>query len=264
MESIYNFTYCGLEVSSIADMKQLEEYFLNIWDIPKSKSSVFGYSMSIYPRLKENPDLYTYSSEYDLIVSDGVKFHKLGQRFGFPFKYMISIPQTVLFVLDLARKYNKTVMLVGATEDVLRAAEKKLKESKITILPGLNGYFTKDDEENVLNHINNYNPDILLLGMPTPKKEKFNYDYKTKIDAKVILLCGGMIDVIAEKSTLPPQYIKKMGLSGLYRIIQEPRRMYKRFLNYYFIITLYYIPKLWIEFVLKKNKSFSIVKSKSL
>jgi N-acetylglucosaminyldiphosphoundecaprenol N-acetyl-beta-D-mannosaminyltransferase len=260
MESIYNFTYCGLEVSSIADPKQLEEYFLNIWDMPNSKSSVFGYSMSIYPRLKENPDLYTYSSAYDLIVSDGVKFHKLGQRFGFPFKYMISIPQTVLFVLDLARKYNKTVMLVGATEDVLRAAEKKLKESKITILPGLNGYFTKDDEENVVNHINNYNPDILLLGMPTPKKEKFNYDYKTIIDAKVILLCGGMIDVIAEKSKLSSPFIKKLGLAGIYRAIQEPSRLFKRILKLHSKIVFYYFPKLYFEFIIKKNRTFSIVK----
>lgn len=260
MSELYNFSYCGLQVTSIPGKHELEVYFQEIWDKPGAKTSVFGYSMSIFPRLRENPKLYEYSSAYDLIVSDGVKFHNLGKRFGFPFKYMISIPQTVLFVLELAKKYNKTVMLIGAKEAILREAEQKLADKGITILPGLNGYFDEEKEFEILQHISKFKPDVLLLGMPTPKKEFFNYKNKTLIDAKVILLCGGMIDVIAGKSKLPPNFIKKMGFSGFYRILQEPKRMYKRFFNYYFVITLYYIPLLWYTFIIKRDKSYSFVK----
>jgi len=259
--SISNFHFCGIPISSIPSKEALEEYFVEIWENDANKKSVvYGFSMSVFPRFNENPKLYEYSKSYDLIVSDGVKFHKMGQRFGFPFKYMISVPQTVNFVLELAEKYKKSICILGATDEVLSIAESNLKSKGIKVLPGLNGYYKPEDEKDVIKYLNKMAPDILLLGMPTPKKEKFITDHKHKLDAKVTILCGGMIDIIAGKSKLANPFMKKLGLAGLYRAVQEPGRLFGRIFRLHSKILFYYFPLLYWEFMIKKNKSYSITR----
>ena len=228
---------------------------MKIWGSKNEKCVIFGYSMSIFPRAEDDPRLINYNKSFDIILSDGTLFHKFGKLFGFPFKAMISVPQAVMQIIDMLKSCDNTLMIIGAENKVLKNAEKKLVKKGIKILPGLDGYFDKADEINIINHINKYKPDTLLIGMPTPKKEKFIYEHKNSIDSKVIVLCGGMIDVIAEEVKLAHPLIKKVGLAGLYRVFQEPKRLGGRILRFYLRIIFYYLPLLiWNLFFLKNSK----------
>jgi len=91
---------------------------------------------------------------------------------------------------------------------------------------GIDGYFSKSDEPDIVKKINNINPDILLIGISSPKKELFADKWRNRINAPIIVPCGGMIDVLAGKTKITPRFVKNIGLAWFYRFIQEPRRLF--------------------------------------
>jgi N-acetylglucosaminyldiphosphoundecaprenol N-acetyl-beta-D-mannosaminyltransferase len=134
------------------------------------------------------------------------------------------------FTLELLKKAainNYSLMILGATEEVNRAATSKIKNDyKVkTVHPGRNGYFTPVEEDKIVKQINRFAPDILLVGISTPKKELFAHKHRHHLNVRIIHLCGGMVDVIAGKTKITLKWIKKLGFAWLYRIMQEPRRL---------------------------------------
>ena len=72
--------------------------------------------------------------------------------------------------------------------------------------------------------------------------------YKQEIDTRIIILCGGMIDVLAGKTKISPPIIKRLGLASFYRVFQEPRRLIISRLNIYIFTFFSFISKvLWMK-----------------
>lgn len=253
-----NFLFCGLPVSSFTK-KELSDY-LNDVITNKGKAVCYGHSLGIFPRIMRQPETIEYIMNYDLYVSDGYKFHKLGKYLGYPFKYRISLPELTFFILDIANRKRLKIFLLGATPESNRLACKKINESYSNIKDcnGRDGYFSKKNEPEIIEEINKFNPDILFLGMPSPKKEKFIYENKDKINAQITVLNGGMIDVLSGKAKLTPPLLKKLGLALFYRFMQDPKSKMYQFLVYYPLINLYFIPLLIWHYKIKKNYQYSI------
>lgn len=124
------------------------------------------------------------------------------------------------------------VYCLGATEAVSKTVEDKIKSD----YPGLilagrhNGYFTSEEEESIANKIAESKADILLVAMTSPKKENFLARWSDRINVPICHGVGGSFDVMAGKVKRAPMFWQKMGMEWLYRVIQEPRRMWKRYL----------------------------------
>ena len=151
-------------------------------------------------------------------------------------------------------------MIVGLTEDNNNLASKNIKKKyrNIKILPGITGGKFEDDEmQLVIKHINFYKPEIILVGVSSPKKEKFSYISKDRLITKIIISCGGAIDILSGKTKRIPILIKKIGLGAIWRLSLEPKRVFKRqiFLIYEVIFRL--IPLIIIK---KKNHNFFLPK----
>ena len=122
--------------------------------------------------------------------------------------------------------------ILGAEEKVLDTAIARLMERN----PGLkfagwhHGYFGAN-EESVVQDILASQPDCLFLAMPTPAKERFMARWRTKLDVPFIMGVGGSVDVVAGKVNRAPQIWQKLGFEWLYRVLQEPRRMWRRYLG---------------------------------
>src|SRR6516225_9083210 len=71
--------------------------------------------------------------------------------------------------------------------------------------------------------------DCLFIGLPTPRKERFLAAYRDRLGVPFIMGVGGSFDVLAGEVTRAPQAMQKFGLEWLYRIYQEPRRMWWRY-----------------------------------
>ena len=97
-------------------------------------------------------------------------------------------------------------------------------------LAGLrDGYFGPDQETEVVEQIMNSKADCLFIAMPTPRKERFLAAYRDRLGVPFIMGVGGSLDVIAGYVRRAPPIMQSMGLEWLYRVYQEPRRMWWRY-----------------------------------
>lgn len=251
-----NFYGCKITDFELEDLFSYYEYILR-----NNKTIVaYGYSFGIIPFFKKYPDLYKIINSFDINVTDGTQFYWFMKLFGYKLKTFLSIPHLTIKTLEYADKNKKSILLLGADIKTNRIATENLrnKYTNAVFLDGKDGYFTEDEEIEIIDYINSQCPDILLIGISSPKKERFAYKYRDKICAKIIIPCGGMIDVFAGKVKLASPFVKKIGLATLIRIIQEPRRQLLLNMWIAYETFLKIIPRTLYEVCIKRNNNFII------
>jgi N-acetylglucosaminyldiphosphoundecaprenol N-acetyl-beta-D-mannosaminyltransferase len=91
------------------------------------------------------------------------------------------------------------------------------------------GYFW-DDEEAVVEEIKQSGAKLLFVAITSPKKENFINRWQDRLGVNFVMGVGGTFDVVAGKVKRAPKWMQKAGLEWSYRVLQEPRRMFKRYL----------------------------------
>lgn len=141
--------------------------------------------------------------------------------------------------IDLMQELVKTanqkawrIFFLGAEEDVVRdvVTTYKRRFPSLQICGYRNGYFQAADELEVAMQIREARPDILFVGMSSPKKEKFIRKYMDEMNVPFVMGVGGSFDVVAGKVSRAPQWMQAVGMEWFYRLVQEPGRMWKRYL----------------------------------
>jgi N-acetylglucosaminyldiphosphoundecaprenol N-acetyl-beta-D-mannosaminyltransferase len=135
-------------------------------------------------------------------------------------------------ILALGRTRGFRVYLLGAARDVLEAAAARLQERHpgIAIVGQQHGYFKDGEEEEVAAAIAAARPDVLFVAMTSPRKEHFLARWSGRLGVPVCHGVGGSLDVIAGKVERAPAAWQRLGLEWLYRVKQEPRRLWRRYL----------------------------------
>lgn len=134
-------------------------------------------------------------------------------------------------LLERCAKTGHRPYILGAKQDILDLAIANCKAN----WPGLemagshNGYFTEDNEAEIVESIISSKADCLFLAMPTPKKERFLAQYAKTLDIPFIMGVGGSVDILAGHVSRAPIWMQNSGLEWLYRLIQEPRKMFWRY-----------------------------------
>jgi N-acetylglucosaminyldiphosphoundecaprenol N-acetyl-beta-D-mannosaminyltransferase len=121
----------------------------------------------------------------------------------------------------------------GAKDEVVtKLVDIYKKQYSNDIIAGYrNGYFEKADEEKIADEISNSGANILFVAITSPKKEIFLNKYKKKLEnVSFIMGVGGSFDVIAGKVKRAPIWMQNIGLEWFYRVLEEPKRMWKRYL----------------------------------
>ena len=121
----------------------------------------------------------------------------------------------------------------GATEEVVTKLVNiyKMQYSEDMIAGYRNGYFKKEDEDKIALQIAESGANILFVAITSPKKEIFLNTYKNKLtNVNFVMGVGGSFDVIAGKVKRAPLWMQNSGLEWFYRVVQEPKRMWKRYL----------------------------------
>jgi len=252
--------FIGLSIS-IFDRKQLIKYIEDTVNDDKQKV-LYGHALWTIPMMNKFPDIYNYGELADLFVTDGRPFYLLAKWHGLLLKYDISIPNLVSLSLELANKYRWSIFLLGATGQNNNHAIRNVRNNypNIKFVKGRNGYFSDHENDNIISQINSYKPNILLIGIASPKKERISAEWRDYLKSNIIIPCGGMIDVLAGKTKVTPIWIKKLGLASFYRVVQEPRRLFKRYNYIYSYLFFKFFPLYFYEVIIKNNKNFSIAK----
>ena len=134
-------------------------------------------------------------------------------------------------LLAMSAKRDFPVFLLGATEEVVSKTVSKVKAQNPNLnIAGYNDGYFWDDEEAVVTKIRESGAKLLFVAITSPKKENFINKWQDKLGVDFVMGVGGTFDVVAGKVKRAPQWMQRAGLEWLYRVIQEPRRMWKRYL----------------------------------
>ncbi|MDB4669535.1 WecB/TagA/CpsF family glycosyltransferase [bacterium] len=127
-----------------------------------------------------------------------------------------------------------THYFLGASQDCLDQLLVKLKEKRpeLKIAGSHNGYFKEEEEAAINEDINRCQPDLVWVGLGTPKQQSWAHRNKDKVNARAILAVGFAFDVNAGTKSDAPAWMGKCGVLWLYRFACEPRRLFKRYAVY--------------------------------
>ncbi|MCD7892957.1 MAG: WecB/TagA/CpsF family glycosyltransferase [Erysipelotrichaceae bacterium] len=187
-------------------------------------------------KLENDEEFMNVYKNADLIVTDGKPLIWISKLLGNPIKEKISGSDLFPKVCELANENHYSIFLLGAAEGVANiAADNILKKYPNLIISGTYSPpygFEKDKNEirKIIDMLINSNTDILAVGLGAPKQEKFISNYYTDYKIPVSLAIGATIDFEAGNVKRAPKWISNLGFEWLYRLIKEPRRMFKRYL----------------------------------
>lgn len=173
----------------------------------------------------------------DVLIPDGISIVKACRFLNAKSQPKERIAGWDLFVYEM-EKLNRVggkVMFLGSSDAVLnlirhRVAEKYPKIEVDTYSPPYKPEFSDEDNEAMISAINHSNPDLLWIGMTAPKQEKWAYTHLNRLDVHChIGTIGAVFDFFAGTVKRAPERWQRAGLEWLYRLLSEPRRMWRRY-----------------------------------
>ncbi|MDZ5757444.1 WecB/TagA/CpsF family glycosyltransferase [Carnobacterium maltaromaticum] len=180
----------------------------------------------------------------ELINADGSSVLLAGKILGKPLVERVTGIDLFLELLKKCEEKNYRPYFFGATQEVIEEVIHftKKKYPSIEIAGYRNGYFDSQDAVEIAKDISDSKADLLFVGFSSPKKEYWINDHLTQLNVPFVMGVGGSFDVVAGKTKRAPKIWQKLGIEWLFRFIQEPRRMFKRYIigNFKF---LYYVGK---------------------
>lgn len=176
----------------------------------------------------------------DLVLADGMPLIWLSRLVGEPLPERVAGIDLMYNLFALAHRRALRVFLLGAKEEALsRVVEAARRDYPGMVIAGYrDGYFAESQEREVARSVRHARPDILLVAMSSPKKEVFLRRWGQFMRVAVCHGVGGSFDVMAGLTRRAPRWMQRVGLEWFFRMIQEPRRMWKRYLvtNSVFVI----------------------------
>jgi N-acetylglucosaminyldiphosphoundecaprenol N-acetyl-beta-D-mannosaminyltransferase len=169
----------------------------------------------------------------DLINADGQAVIWASKLLGKPLKERVAGIDLMENLVELAHQKNYKIYCLGAKEEVVSKVVSHYKEKySPKIIAGYrNGYFTKEEEPKIAKEIAESGANILLVAITSPKKENFLYENRETLKVvNFIMGVGGSFDVVSGLVKRAPLWMQRSGLEWFYRLIQEPKRMWKRYL----------------------------------
>lgn len=169
----------------------------------------------------------------DLLVADGQSVVWASKLLGRPLPERIAGIDVFDRLLALAHKEGRSVAFLGARPEVLKRLEDVVSARfpNLRIACSHHGYFNPEEAESVATEIRNSGADMLFIGMTSPKKEIFLATYGALLDVPVLHGVGGSFDVMAGLTKRAPVAWQRAGMEWAYRLLQEPRRLWWRYLS---------------------------------
>jgi len=182
----------------------------------------------------DNPEYGAKVNAADLIIPDGMPIVWMQKLQGESKSARIRANDLMIILCGYAEKNNLTVGFYGGKQSVIDAIleRAKLDFPKLKIVYAFSPPFrplTNEEDAAITAEINEKKPDILFMGLGCPKQENWMSAHKDKLTA-VMLGVGASFDFFAGNVRESPEWLGKLGLEWLFRLTQEPRRLWKRYL----------------------------------
>jgi N-acetylglucosaminyldiphosphoundecaprenol N-acetyl-beta-D-mannosaminyltransferase len=219
----------NLQINNISQDESLQK----VTELAKKRESSYVCFTNAHMTVEANRDKYILNivNTATLALPDGGPVAKA-------FKLIHGIKQERIAGMDFfplmlkeCNKHNLKVGLIGSTDEVLDKIHSKIKKElpQIEVTQIISPPFKQEwDNEAYINSFNASNTNIVFVALGCPLQEKWMFEYYKKINA-VLLGVGGAFPVYAGEVSRAPKWMSNNSLEWLYRLIKEPKRMWKRY-----------------------------------
>jgi N-acetylglucosaminyldiphosphoundecaprenol N-acetyl-beta-D-mannosaminyltransferase len=183
--------------------------------------------------MHENAELRNSVISADLINVDGQAVIWASKLLGHPLKERVTGIDLMERLVELAAQKKFRLFFLGAKEEVVAKLVNnyEMKYGKEIIAGYRNGYFKIEEEKQIAEQIARSQANILFVAISSPTKENFLYNNREILkNVNFIMGVGGSFDVLAGYVKRAPVWLQKTGLEWSFRVYQEPRRMFRRYL----------------------------------
>jgi N-acetylglucosaminyldiphosphoundecaprenol N-acetyl-beta-D-mannosaminyltransferase len=226
---------CGVRVDalSIADIERLI-----VQAVADARQIAIGHHNLHSVRLVANDArMRAFYDQADWVHVDGMGIVAMARLLGRPLRPTdrVTYVDLVAPLLQAAQRHGWRVAFLGWRPEVVERARTILT----TRYPALeqfyhHGYFDPSpgsaEDARVVEAINTFAPDVLLVGMGMPRQEHWILEHRPLLRARAILPAGACLDYVAGAVPTPPRMLGRTGLEWLYRLICEPGRLWRRYL----------------------------------
>jgi N-acetylglucosaminyldiphosphoundecaprenol N-acetyl-beta-D-mannosaminyltransferase len=145
----------------------------------------------------------------------------------------IALTDWIWDLLRICEKRGAGVYLLGSRREVVEEASQRIREKfpRLKLLGWHHGYFEKEGpaSETIVEEINRLRPDVLFVGFGMPTQENWLRRYRDRLNVNLVLTAGSCFDYVSGRKRRCPRWMARHGLEWLYRLLQEPRRLFKRY-----------------------------------
>jgi len=202
----------------------------------RQSALVFSLNVDICMKIHRDPELRKIYDHGNLVLVDGTPMTWAARFLGSPLPERVSGSEFLPAFCRVAGVKGYRVFLLGGLPGVAELAKQRLQADN----PGLQVVgtyappfgFEHDDQENarIVSVIRAASPDVLFVALGTPKENKWLFRFREALQVPVSMAVGSSFDYLAGRLKRAPQWLQRCGLEWTYRLIQEPRRLWRRYL----------------------------------
>ena len=227
----YNFEPCFVNIANE------KEYINNISDTISSGSKCTFYYLNSHSYYLANTN-FKFNDAFnaaDFIIADGYSIvwaikiltGKKLNKLVFTYSFFTKLHK-------LFAELSAGVFILGGTEEVINSSREVFKNSypDINLNGAHHGYFDAEQEsDRIIELINSSNANVLIVGMGMPKSEIWINENLDKINANCIFSVGGFFEFLTKNKKTAPGWMYNSGIEWLFRLAQEPKRLFRRYLQ---------------------------------
>lgn len=172
----------------------------------------------------------------DLVVPDGMPLVWIGRLRGHSLRRRVYGPELMFrFCAETAATHRYRHFLYGGDTGVTEDLEDVFRTRcpGVTIVGSYSPPFrelTPKEDADIVEMINSAKPDVLWVGLSTPKQEKWMHEHRDRLRVPVLVGVGAAFDFISERKKQAPRWMQEHGLEWMFRLRQEPRRLWRRYI----------------------------------
>lgn len=200
---------------------------------PRASHIVVTANASHLCMMRRDPELRKACQAADLVVADGMSVVWALKVLGRPVPERVAGIDMMANLLAACGADGLRAYFLGARPDVVRALvdDCRRRYPGLVIAGSRNGYFAAGEHDSIVEDIRGSGAHVLFVGMPTPFKDVFCQRYRDRLQVPVIIGVGGAFDVLAGVISRAPKVVQSVGLEWAWRLLMEPRKLWKRYLT---------------------------------
>lgn len=233
-------------VIDVLDMKETVE-LVDEYIKTNTPLHLMGVNADKINELNSNPLMKEIVNKCGIINADGASVVLASKLLKKKLPERVAGVDLMIELVKLCCEKNYSIYLLGAKQSVVEQTRDVLmdKYSNLNIKGIHNGYFKEEQWDNISKELKKLKPDIVFVGITSPTKEYLIEYLQNDGNKSVFMGVGGSFDVISGNIPRAPKWMQKCNLEWLFRVIQEPKRLFKR----YFVGNLKFI-----KLVIKEKK----------